>query len=108
MVPLVLAGLHQVMPGWADHERARDHTATYKVSIRGYGRHVYDFTDGQLVIDPPHASSLDVRISARAAPWLLLSFGRIGKPQPVLTGALIAWGRRPWLAPNLNTLFHSA
>jgi hypothetical protein len=42
-----------------------------------------------------------------ADPWsfLLVLYGRSGPLKPALTGRILAWGRRPWLAFTLPTLF---
>lgn len=109
LVPLVLDGLHQVMPGWLDPDRAAGHTATYRVRLRGLGvTHTYDIRDGRLTVDPDDTVKVDVHISADPATWLLLSYGRIDQWTPALTGRILVWGRKPWLAAGFSRLFRSA
>jgi hypothetical protein len=104
-VPLVLLGLHQVLPGWVDPSRSAGHTATYEMRLRGFGRYLYRFDNGRLTVDPPQPTRVDVRVSAAPVTALLMNYGRIGPWFPALTGRVTAWGRRPWLAPSLTRRF---
>ncbi|GAA1242437.1 hypothetical protein GCM10009676_29800 [Prauserella halophila] len=102
-VPMVLTGMHQIMPGWVDHDAAAGHTATYHVRLRGGPMQIYAFRDGALTIGEsgrPH-----VRISADPATWLLLVYGRGNPTRATLTGKVLAYGRKPWLAPGLANRF---
>lgn len=104
-VPLVLAGLHQVLPGWVDPARSAGHTATYEMRLRGIERNVYRFDDGRLTVNPAETGVVDVRISSEPVTALLMNYGRVGPWLPTLTGRVLAWGRRPWLAPGLVRRF---
>ncbi|MPZ94572.1 MAG: maleylpyruvate isomerase family mycothiol-dependent enzyme [Propionibacteriales bacterium] len=107
MVPLVYLGLHQVLPGWVDPKGAAGHTATYELRLRGSTAYIYEFTDGRLQIDPPAARRVDAHISADPVTALLTSYGRVGQIGPAITGKVLAWGRRPWLATSLRRRFMS-
>lgn len=107
-VPLVMAGLHQVLPGWVDPSETEGHSASYELRIRGYERHVYHFTDGKLTVNPPNVANIDVHISVDPVTQLLLNYGRINPVKAALTGKVIAWGRRPWLASGLTRRFLNA
>lgn len=102
-VPMVLTGMHQIMPGWLDHDAAAGHTATYHVRLRGGPMQIYAFRDGALTIG--ESGRPDVRISARPATWLLLVYGRGNPARAALTGKVVAYGRKPWLAPGLAKRF---
>ncbi|OLT45364.1 hypothetical protein BJF85_19105 [Saccharomonospora sp. CUA-673] len=102
-VPMVLTGMHQIMPGWVDPAGASGHTATYHVRLRRGPMQIYRFRDGALTIGS--SGRPDVRISADPATWLLLVYGRASPTRAALTGRVIATGRRPWLAPTLPTRF---
>ncbi|MBO2455209.1 maleylpyruvate isomerase family mycothiol-dependent enzyme [Actinomadura barringtoniae] len=104
-VPLVLAGMHQVMPGWVDADAVKHHKATYRVHLRGGPSHTYRFEDGALTIDPASTGPIDVHISAEPVTWLLLTYGRANPIRAALTGKVLAYGRRPWLAPRLAKNF---
>ncbi len=109
LVPLILDGLHQVMPGWLNPDRAAGHTAAYRVRLRGlHITHTYVISDGRLAVDPAEDVDVDVHISANPATWLLLSYGRVDQWTPALTGRVLVWGRKPWLATGFSRLFHSA
>jgi hypothetical protein len=61
---------------------------------------------GELAIEAPRdGQPADCYLSAD--PWavLLVLYGRSGPLKPGLTGRIVAWGRRPWLALTLPTLF---
>lgn len=105
LVPMILTGLHQVMPGWVNPATAAGHTATYQVRLRGGPAHTYRFQTGQLTIDPPGPGHIDAHISAAPVTWLLLGYGRCNPLRAALTGKILAFGRRPWLAPRLATNF---
>lgn len=107
-VPLVMAGLHQVLPGWVDQNTSAHHCANYEVRLRGFGSYVYAFRDGRLSINPPSPGHIDVHISANPVTSLLINYGRIDPVWPALTGKIVAWGRRPWLAFGLQRRFHPA
>lgn len=108
MVPLVYLGLHQVLPGWVDPHRASGHTATYELRLRGSASYVYEFTNGQLEVDPERPRRIDAHISADPVTALLTSYGRVGQIGPAVTGKVTVSGRRPWLALSLRTRFMSA
>lgn len=104
-VPLVLTGQQQVMPGWVNPASARHHTATYDFRVRGFARYIYEFNDGVLEVNPERPRRPDVHIRAEPVTALLLTYGRIGQVRPALTGQILAWGRKPWLAARLNQRF---
>ncbi|MGW8379478.1 maleylpyruvate isomerase family mycothiol-dependent enzyme [Streptomyces sp. ODS28] len=111
-VPLVMEGLHQVLPGWVDPRRAAGHTATYAFRLRGEGAcaatYLYRFEDGGLTVDPPGEHRPDVTITASPVTALLLNYGRTSQWRAALTGGTTARGRRPWLAAKLRGRFLAA
>jgi hypothetical protein len=92
-----------LLPALVDADRAGDLTARFEIRVRGGGRGVLAFDDGasRLEGDGP----VDCRLSVDPAAYLLLGFGRTGLVRPVLTGKLLAWGRRPWLSARFPSLF---
>ena len=44
---------------------------------------------------------MDCHVSADPVALLLVSYGRRSQWVPVLTGKLLAWGRKPWLGLRL-------
>lgn len=106
-VPIVLQGTHQVMPGWINPDTAPDHTVTFQLRLRKLDlRHTYAIERGQLHIDPDERNAVDLHISAEPVTWLLLSYGRISQWRAALTGRVLTWGRKPWLATKFATFFY--
>ncbi|WP_240437823.1 maleylpyruvate isomerase N-terminal domain-containing protein [Sciscionella marina] len=103
-VPIIMAGLHQILPGWA---KSPAHTASYALRLRGLASYTYVFRDGELTVDPAEPGRIDVRLSLEPVTALLLNYGRIGPVKPALTGKALVWGRKPWLGPGLVGRFHS-
>ncbi|WP_067537237.1 maleylpyruvate isomerase family mycothiol-dependent enzyme [Nocardia crassostreae] len=104
-VPIIMDGLNQVIPGWVNPALAHRHTATYEYRLRGFSRYVYRFDDGHLTVDPPDPGSVDAYISADPVTALLLNYGRISQWTPALTGRVLTWGRKPWLAAGFACRF---
>lgn len=103
---LVAGNIGDLLPLLVDPVTAGGLTATIEIRLRGSGPAeppiVFRFTDGRLAVGPGPAPRADVRISAAPVPFLLISYGRIGQWRPILTGQLVAWGRRPWIALRLT------
>lgn len=85
-------------------ERAAGVHACYDVRLRGGGGVVVRIEDGGMLVEPPSSRRVDCHISADPVALLLLMFSRRGILDLSLRGRLLAWGRRPWLAPKLRTL----
>jgi hypothetical protein len=63
--------------------------------------------DSKLTIDGAPQGSVDCHISADPVDYLLVGYGRKSQWGPMLTGKLVAWGRKPWLGLKFARLFHS-
>jgi uncharacterized protein (TIGR03083 family) len=92
---------HFLAPG------AAGFTGTYDVRLRGDGRHVLAFDNGALRVDPADAPRADCRLSADPATFLLASYGRVPVWRTAVTGAVMAMGRKPWLAFRFKSLLRS-
>ena len=106
----VFLGLLPVLPHYLLAERARGRPARYDIRLRGEhgARAVFTIADGELAIEAPQAGPpADCYLSAD--PWavLLVLYSRSGPLKPGLTGRIVAWGRRPWLALTLPILFRN-
>jgi hypothetical protein len=44
---------------------------------------------------------VDCHVSADPVALLLVAYGRRSQWGPIVTGKLVAWGRKPWLGPRL-------
>ncbi|MEH0449904.1 maleylpyruvate isomerase family mycothiol-dependent enzyme [Streptomyces sp. B21-102] len=80
-------------------------TARYTVRVRGGTAFGVTFTDGAVEVlpDPPERS--ECTILTEPVAFLLIALGRLGPWQAMARGAVLAWGRKPWLAPRFPTLF---
>jgi hypothetical protein len=104
----VFLGALPVTPHYLLPERARGRPARFDIRLRGErgARAVFTVADGALTIGPPAAGQrADCYLSADPWAFLLVQYGRTGPLTPGLTGRIIAWGRRPWLAVTLPAMF---
>ncbi|MER6784295.1 maleylpyruvate isomerase family mycothiol-dependent enzyme [Streptomyces sp. NPDC000658] len=101
-VALCLPFLKTAMPRVA---AASALTARYTLRVRGGAPFGVTFADGAVKVlpDPPERS--DCTIVTQPVAFLLIALGRLGPWQAMARGAVLAWGRKPWLAPRFPTLF---
>ncbi|MGH3717335.1 MAG: maleylpyruvate isomerase N-terminal domain-containing protein [Pseudonocardiaceae bacterium] len=78
--------------------------ATFDVRIRGGSRfHLhFVFHDSALRVQTPSARRIDCHLSAAPVAFLLVFWNRHSQWQAIATGQLMAWGRKPWLAPRFR------
>lgn len=105
VVPMIIRGQHQVMPGWVNAQDSDGHTATYEFRLRGLESYIYEFTGGSLAVNPDRPRTVDVHTSVEPVTGLLLSYGRCSPIRAALSGKILAWGRKPWLAPRFTQRF---
>ena len=105
-VGMVVDGINPILPGWLDARRSDRHNATYELRLRGQATHVYAFSDGILQVNPPDPPPIDVHISGDPVATLLVLYKRRSQWPSILTGKLLAWGRRPWLALTFGSRIH--
>ena len=97
---LVLAAALPVLPLLVDPVTTASVSTRYDVRVRGGVRRAVLITDGELNVvgdDVP----VDCHVSADPVALLLIAYGRRSQWVPILTGKLVAWGRKPWLGPRL-------
>lgn len=105
-VGIVLEALNALAPHWVKPAAAARHTATYELSV-GRKRHIYEFTEGELTVDPVRPRRIDVHIRLKAAAALPALYLRRRPLHMAARGDTIAWGRKPWLAPGFGRRFHA-
>jgi hypothetical protein len=93
-----------VLPAAVDHNASQGFNATYELRLRGGVPLGMRFEEGDLTIDAGPVARADCRISAEPVAFLLLAYGRMKPWRYLLSGRLLAWGRRPWLASRFNTM----
>src|SRR5262249_62417017 len=82
-------------------DRAGNTTATIDLRIRGSRSWHLVFEHGALYAEDPAPRRVDCHISAEPDAMLLLMWGRRSQWRANARGQIIAWGRQPWLAPQL-------
>lgn len=85
-------------------KKAAQVQATYDLRVRGRDSFHWIFNNGELTIVDPAAHTVDCHISADPVALLLVIFGRQSQWSAIATGKLMAWGRKPWLGPQLRGL----
>ena len=92
-------------PEFVDPTTAHGHTGGYDLWVRGGPRVVFRFTNGQVSLEEPGGAPVDCHVLAEPVALLLLMYGRIRQWQPIATGRLLPWGRRPWRALGFRRMF---
>ena len=88
-------------------EKAAGLQATYDVRMRGGDRFHFIFDDGALKIEEPSSRRVDCHISAEPVAFLKLVWNRQRQWTAIAQGKLLAWGRKPWLGPQLRALIRN-
>ena len=97
---LVLASALPLLPLLGDPATTAGVHARYDVRIRGRVRAIVTIRDGEMTVTPA-GGPVDCHVSADPVALLLIAYGRRSQWVPILTGKLVAWGRKPWLGPRL-------
>ena len=105
---LVFAGLLPLLPHFVNREAAMGVHASFDIRLRGKDSpHAqFVFTDGALHVSTTPDGPVDCHVSANPTAFLLVMYGRQGPLRPAITGKVIAWGRKPWLAFRMPSLLH--
>ncbi|MFN2389441.1 MAG: maleylpyruvate isomerase N-terminal domain-containing protein [Actinomycetota bacterium] len=81
--------------------------AVYELRVRG-GSVVYvKVDDGRVDLDEEPQRRVDCRLSVDPVEYLLVGFGRKSRVGPMVTGKLVAWGRKPWLGLRFAGVFRT-
>lgn len=84
---------------------ARSADGVYHLHVRGS----HDWTiriDGDgTTVERGRPLRADLHFSVDPTAFLLTSFGHLGRTRAALTGKLVAWGRKPWLATRFAAAF---
>ncbi|HEX2042485.1 MAG TPA: SCP2 sterol-binding domain-containing protein [Acidimicrobiales bacterium] len=90
-----------------DQEKGAGVRAVYDVRLRGGGRAVLRFDDGDLTVEPEPSGRVDCHLSVDPVTFMLVGWGRIKQGPAILKGQLFAWGRKPWLGLKLRSLLRN-
>ncbi|MFD4693756.1 maleylpyruvate isomerase family mycothiol-dependent enzyme [Streptomyces sp. NPDC058463] len=101
---LALPFMFTVMPHVVD-AAAAGLTARFGIRLRGGTRFTVTFTDGAAAVSPRPEGRTDCTIQIEPVTFLLIALGRCDPWGAIARGRILAWGRKPWLAPRFPTLF---
>ena len=104
---LIFDGHLPVLRHFVNREAIAGMDACYEVRLRGGSTVYFQIADGDIEVLGTPKGKIDCRISADPVSYLLVGYGRVGQWGPVLTGKIVAYGRKPWLGFKLASLFHS-
>ncbi|MFD4786898.1 maleylpyruvate isomerase family mycothiol-dependent enzyme [Streptomyces sp. NPDC058459] len=82
-------------------------TARYTLRVRGGETFGVTFAGGGVEVLPGPPERSECTILTEPVTFLLIALGRLGPWQAVARGGVLAWGRKPWLAPRFPTLFNA-
>jgi hypothetical protein len=102
---LLMDALSPVMKLFVDEDAAAGFQAGFEIRLHGASSTYWYFDRGRLTIEQSRTHPVDCHISADPVTFMLMSYNRIGPIKPLLTGRLIVWGRRPWMAARLGGVF---
>ncbi len=97
---LVLGAALPLLPLLVDPVSTAHVHARYDLRVRGGARVAVTISDGELTV-ADDGQRADCHVSADPVALLLIAYGRRSQWFPILTGKLLAWGRKPWLGPRL-------
>jgi hypothetical protein len=103
---VIIEGHYPLLPHYVNEQVASGLDAVYELNVRGGRRAYMKVKDSKLSIDDAPMGSVDCHISADPVEYLLVGYGRKSPWGPMLTGKLVAWGRKPWLGLKFARLFH--
>jgi len=106
-VGLALPFLLTAMPRVLDASAAAGHRARYRIGLRGGPRFTVTIADGAVQVSPGLPDRTDCTISCDPVTFFLMALGRRGPWSAPARGQVLAWGRRPWLAPGFTHYFRA-
>lgn len=102
---IALRGVLPAIVLMADPAVAATATGTYHLRLRGADDWTFDVRDGAVTVTPGRPARADLRLSADPSVFLRSGYGLIGGTRAALTGGVVAYGRKPWLANRFARLF---
>ena len=81
--------------------------ATFELRVRGSRSHHLVFDATGLRAEEPGSRRVDCHVSADPVAMLLLMWGRRPQWRAIARGQVLAWGRKPWLGPQLRAMIRN-
>ena len=78
---------------------------TYHLHLRGGEDWTVRVHQGAVSVERGQPPQADLHLSADPVVFLLNAYGLISSARALLSGSIISWGRRPWLAVRFSRLF---
>ncbi|MGW2209630.1 hypothetical protein [Streptomyces sp. NPDC001781] len=82
-------------------------TARYTLRVRDGEIFGVTFPDGTVEVLPGPPERSECTILTEPVTLLLIVLGRVGPWQTMARAGVLAWGRKPWLAPRFPSLFRA-
>jgi hypothetical protein len=101
----VTNSLLPLLTNFVNREVAERAAGTYHLRLRGGDDWTIRVGDGGAVIERQRPGSADLHISAEPVAYLLVGFQRMSLWRAVLSGRMVAWGRKPWLGLQFGKVF---
>ena len=96
----------EVLPYLVDRDVARGLQGVYEIRLRRGMPIFIRVNDSRVSVslgDPP--GYIDLHVSGEPVAYMLVGYGRMSEWRAALTGKIVTWGPRPWLALPLRRLF---
>ncbi|MFF4835365.1 maleylpyruvate isomerase family mycothiol-dependent enzyme [Streptomyces sp. NPDC001315] len=104
-VGLCMPFMLSVMPRVVDPAAIADLAVRYAIRLRGGAAFGVTLGDGAVHVTPTPLERPDCTILIEPVTFLLIALGRRNPWRAIGQGQVVAWGRKPWLAPRFPTLF---
>ncbi|MFF4803878.1 maleylpyruvate isomerase family mycothiol-dependent enzyme [Streptomyces sp. NPDC001351] len=104
-VGLCMPFMLSVMPRVVDTAAIAGLTVRYAIRLRGGPAFGVSLDDGAVHVTPAPPRRPDCTILIEPVAFLLIALGRRNPWRAIGRGQVVAWGRKPWLAPRFPTLF---
>jgi uncharacterized protein (TIGR03083 family) len=99
---VVLEATRSLLPLLADPRTTARAHASFDLRVRGGTQITLRVDDGRVTTDVPGVP-VDCHVSADPVALLFVAYGRRSQWGPILTGRMLAWGRKPWLSLRLTS-----
>ncbi len=100
---IIMANALHLLPLYLDNAAAERVTASFDIRLRGGERRFLSLRDGVLDVST-RSGRADCVVLADAETFLLVGYNRMSQWRAALTGKIVTWGRKPWLALKLPRL----
>jgi len=104
----VFNGVLPILPHYLRSDRAAGRRYTFDIRLRGRPvvEALWVIADGRLTVESRKPGQrMDCRVSADPWAFIQVLYSRMGPLRPAIGRRILAWGRRPWLAFALPSLF---